>query len=137
MLGMSIELAMKDPVYEDMASKFFEHTVYIIDAINNFGGGKGLWDETDGFYYDHVRHHGNSQAMKLRSLVGLVPIFSVLVLDKNMMEKLPSFAKRTQWFVKHRKDLVERVRIMFHILYCAFYLIVLFEILVGYNAKKC
>ncbi len=110
MLGAAVELAVKDPVYEDMASKFFEHTVLIIDAINSFGAGKGLWDEQDGFYYDHLRHGDRSVPMKIRSLVGLVPLFSVLVLDEDTMNKLPAFAKRTKWFLQHRKDLIERVR---------------------------
>ena len=110
MLALAVELAVKDPVYEDMASKFFEHTVLIIDAINNFGAGEGLWNEEDGFYYDHLRHDGRSCPMRIRSLVGLVPLFSVLVLDDCDMKKLPSFAKRTKWFMQHRKDLIEQVQ---------------------------
>ncbi|OWA51090.1 hypothetical protein BV898_15590 [Hypsibius exemplaris] len=112
MLHCAINLALKDPVYEDMASKFFEHTVLIIDAINNFGKGQGLWNEEDGFYYDHLRKDGRSCPMKIRSLVGLVPLFSVLVIDDSTLKKLPAFAKRTKWFVQHRKDLIEETSFM-------------------------
>lgn len=109
MLGSAVELAVKDPVYEDMASKFFEHTVLIIDAINNFGAGAGLWNEEDGFYYDHLRSDSRSVPMRIRSLVGLVPLFSVLVLDSKVMTQLSGFAKRTKWFLKNRKDLSDTV----------------------------
>ncbi|XP_055352807.1 uncharacterized protein LOC129598776 [Paramacrobiotus metropolitanus] len=108
MLNAAVELAMKDPVYEDMASKFFEHCVLIIDAINNFSS-CGLWHEADGFYYDHLTTDGHSVPMRIRSLVGLVPLFSVLVLEEETMSKLKGFAKRTKWFLDNRQDLKETV----------------------------
>ncbi|XP_064646810.1 uncharacterized protein LOC135499777 isoform X2 [Lineus longissimus] len=108
MLNIAIELAITDPSYEDMASKFFEHFVSIVDAINNFGD-SGLWNEEDGFYYDHLTANGCTFPMKIRSLVGIVPMFAVLVLEDEKIKKLPGFYKRTRWFLKNRKDLSDQV----------------------------
>ncbi len=104
MLAMALELAQTDPVYEDMASKFFEHFVHIADAMNNFGG-TGLWDETDGFYYDELHVDGQETALRVRSFVGLVPLFAVEVLDDEAIDRLPAFAKRMRWFLDNRRDL--------------------------------
>jgi hypothetical protein len=101
MLAIAMELAREDPAYEDVASKFFEHFVYITQAMNNRGGhGISLWDEEDGFYYDvlHLpddRHH----FMKVRSMVGLIPLYAVEVLEPEALEGLPGFNRRMQWFL--------------------------------------
>ncbi len=104
MLSMALELAQWDPAYEDMASKFFEHFIDIADSINNFGG-TGLWDEQDGFYYDHLHHDGEFVPLRIRSLVGLIPLIAVEVIEDRVVQKLPGFLKRMNWFLENRKDL--------------------------------
>lgn len=104
MLTISLELAGYNPVYEDMASKFFEHFVHIADAINKFGG-NGLWDEHDGFYYDLLKHNGDQQFIKTRSLVGLLPLIAVEILEEQHLKKHKGFCKRMEWFLKNRRDL--------------------------------
>ena len=104
MLSISLELARDNPATEDMASKFFEHFVAITDAINTLGGA-GLWDEEDGFYYDQLRVDGNVYPLKVRSLVGVIPLLAVEVLDDALIQKLPGFKKRMDWFLQHRPDL--------------------------------
>lgn len=111
MLAMALELAQSDPVYEDMASKFFEHFIAIADAMNNLGG-NGLWDETDGFYYDQLCCHGRDIPLKVKSLVGLVPLIAVEVINCDVIEKLPGFRKRMLWFLKNRKDLAGQISFM-------------------------
>jgi hypothetical protein len=109
MLAMALELAEGDPTYEDIASKFFEHFVHIADAINCLGG-SGLWHEEDGFYYDQYVHpDGRSEAVRLRSMVGIIPLFAVEFIDEDRLDALPGFAKRTRWFLKHRRDLAGRI----------------------------
>jgi hypothetical protein len=108
MLSMALELAQTDPEYEDMASKFFEHFVAIVDAMNGLGG-SGLWDETDGFYYDHLTVFGQTVPLRTRSLVGLVPLFAVEVLSDEAIEALPGFAKRMRWFLENRADLARHI----------------------------
>jgi hypothetical protein len=108
MLSMALELACEDPVYEDMASKFFEHFVAIADAMNTLGG-TGLWDETDGFYYDEIRLDNRVIPLKLRSMVGIIPLFAVEVLEEETMDALSGFSKRTRWFLEHRKDLAAQI----------------------------
>ncbi|MGA2986916.1 MAG: glucosidase [Terriglobia bacterium] len=101
MLSIAMELAREDPAYEDVASKFFEHFVYITRAMNNRGGhGISLWDEEDGFYYD-VLHLPNGQHdfMKVRSMVGLIPLYAVEVLEPEALDQLPGFKRRMQWFL--------------------------------------
>jgi len=101
MLAIAMELAREDPAYEDVASKFFEHFVYITQAMNNRGGhGISLWDEQDGFYYD-VLHLPNNQHdfMKVRSAVGLIPLYAVEVLEPEALDRLPGFKRRMQWFL--------------------------------------
>ncbi|CAM1328179.1 Uncharacterised protein g9697 [Pycnogonum litorale] len=106
MLNNALDLAKTDPTYEDMASKFFEHFILIVDAMNKVGDGEGLWDDEDGFYYDHIRmSDGTSIPLKIRSLVGLVPLFACMVLEDVDTEKLEGFKKRTDWFLQNRKDL--------------------------------
>jgi Glycosyl hydrolase family 63 C-terminal domain len=105
MLSIALELAETNPVYEDMASKFFEHFIGITDAMNTLGG-TGLWDEEDGFYYDQLKTPGGRQiALKTRSLVGLLPLIAVEVLETAQIEKMPGFKKRMEWFLKYREDL--------------------------------
>ncbi|MDZ4832274.1 MAG: glucosidase [Candidatus Melainabacteria bacterium] len=104
MLSISLELAIDNPAYEDMASKFFEHFIGIADAMNEFGG-SGLWHEEDGFYYDQLKSGRNEISLKTRSLVGFIPLLAVEILDGPTIDRLPGFKKRMQWFLKHRKDL--------------------------------
>ncbi|XP_033749003.1 uncharacterized protein YMR196W-like [Pecten maximus] len=108
MLEISLILAKRDPTYEDMASKFFEHFVAIIDAINDKGT-VGLWNDEDGFYYDHVNHNKASYPLKIMSMVGVVPLFSTLVLKFSDIKMHKGFYKRMKWFLKHRKDLTNRI----------------------------
>jgi hypothetical protein len=111
MLSMSIELAQEDPAYEDVASKFFEHFVYISQAMNDMGGqGIGLWDDGDGFYYDALNLGANAHIpMKIRSMVGLVPLFATETFEPEELEHLPGFRKRMQWFLDHNSDVSEHV----------------------------
>ncbi|MCA9144283.1 MAG: glucosidase, partial [Planctomycetales bacterium] len=106
MLSIAFELADGNPAYEDMASKFFEHYVSIAEAMNSLDG-TGLWDETDGFYYDHLHLHGQSVPLRIRSIVGLIPLLTVDVLDDRVIDKLPGFRKRMNWFLNDRPDLAE------------------------------
>ena len=108
MLAIALELAHEDPAYEDVASKFFEHFVDITDAMNCLGG-TGLWDETDGFYYDQLHANGQSHRLKIRSIVGIIPLFAVEVLEDELLLELPGFRKRMEWFLKHRKDLARQI----------------------------
>jgi hypothetical protein len=107
MLKMAMELATVNSTYEDIASKFFEHFVYIAYAMNQLGGG-GLWDELDGFYYDSLCLPGSKEAflLRIRSFVGLMPLFAVETVDMDAMLRLRGFLKRTLWFVENRWDLV-------------------------------
>jgi hypothetical protein len=111
MLAMAIELAEAQPEYEDIASKFFEHFIAITDAMNTVGG-TGLWDEEDGFYYDQLQVDGRSTKLKVRSMVGLIPLFACEVLEYDVINRLPGFKKRLEWFLKHREDLARHVSYM-------------------------
>ncbi|HKQ69061.1 MAG TPA: glucosidase [Polyangiaceae bacterium] len=104
MLAIALELASESSVYEDVASKFWEHFVYIAHALNTLG----LWDEEDGLYYD-VLHtpDGRHRALKVRSMVGLIPLFAVETLEGELLEKLPAFGRRFRWFLENRPDLVD------------------------------
>src|SRR5271170_3961791 len=105
MLRIAIELTPHDRSYEDIASKFFEHFLYIASAMNRLGEG-GLWDEEDGFYYDWLRlPDGHKIPLRIRSLVGLIPLFAVTTLDLEILDTLPGFRRRMNWFIKHRPDL--------------------------------
>ena len=109
MLSIALELARNNPVYEDIASKFFEHFMEITDAMNTLGG-TGLWDEEDGFYYDRLHVDGKVVPLRVRSLVGLVPLLAVEVSEADEFVKLPDYVKRAQWFVKNRRDLLSQIR---------------------------
>ncbi len=111
MLSMALELASGNPAYEDVASKFFEHFIAISDAMNNLGG-TGLWDEQDGFYYDELHVDGHVEPLRIRSLVGLVPLFAVEILSNDVIQKLPGFRKRMEWFLENRKDLAGHITCM-------------------------
>jgi hypothetical protein len=103
MLAIALELARESPTYEDVASKFWEHFVYIANALNTLG----LWSDEDGFYYD-VLHlpDGSALPLKVRSMVGLVPLFAVETLDAELLERLPAFRRRLEWFLENRPDLI-------------------------------
>src|SRR5262249_50485424 len=103
MLAIALELAREEPEYEDMASKFFEHFVSIPDSLNTLGG-TGLWDEGDGFYYDQLQVGGRPVPLKVRSLVGFIPLLAVEVLDEDVVRHLPHFAARMRWFLENRRD---------------------------------
>ncbi|MGA3170143.1 MAG: glucosidase [Chthoniobacteraceae bacterium] len=108
MLSMALELARTKPAYEDIASKFFEHFVQIVDAMNTLGG-TGLWDEEDGFYYDQLGLDAKALPLRVRSLVGLVPLLACEVLDQSLIETLPGFRKRMRWFIHNRPDLSQHI----------------------------
>jgi hypothetical protein len=111
MLDIAMELASIDPVYEDVASKFFEHFVLIAHAMNDLGGeGIPLWDEHDGFYYD-VLHLPNSAScpLKVRSMVGLIPLFGVMTLEPEDVDRLLGFKRRMQWFLDHKPLMAQHV----------------------------
>ncbi|HEX3671967.1 MAG TPA: hypothetical protein VHT92_09735, partial [Candidatus Cybelea sp.] len=111
MLAIALELAREMPVYEDIASKFFEHFLLIADAMNKIGGDddRGLWDDEDGFYYDYLHADGNVIPLQIRSLVGLIPLLAVETFDGTIREKLPGFAKKIEWFATNRPDLIENI----------------------------
>jgi hypothetical protein len=111
LLAISMELAKEDPAYEDVASKFFEHFIYIADAMNRISTEEfALWDEEDGFYYD-VLHlpDGSHFSLKVRSMVGLIPLFAVETLEQEMLEHLPGFRRRMEWFINNRPDLTDNI----------------------------
>ncbi len=111
MLAMALELAREDPAYEDVASKFFEHFVYIAHAINVHGAeGMALWDEEDGFFYDAIHlPDGEQHYLKVRSMVGLIPLFAVETLEPETIARLPGFQRRMQWFLDNMPDFASRV----------------------------
>jgi hypothetical protein len=111
MLAIALELAKEDMAYEDVASKFFEHFVYIAHAMNDIGeGGMALWDDEDGFYYDVLRlPDGSQHYLKIRSMVGLIPLFAVETLEPEIVDRLPGFKRRMQWFVDNHSAVPEHI----------------------------
>ena len=111
MLAIALELAREDPAYEDVASKFFEHFVYIAHAINVHGAdGIALWDEEDGFFYDAIHMpDGEQHYMKVRSMVGLIPLFAVETLEPEIIARLPGFQRRMQWFLDNMPGFLSHV----------------------------
>jgi hypothetical protein len=109
--GIALELSQHNKVYEDTATKFLEHFLGIAAAINSVEeGALGLWDEADEFYYDHLSlPDGVNVPMKIRSMVGLIPLFAVAVLDPALLEKTPGFTARMEWYLNHRPDLAKLV----------------------------
>ncbi|HXE76367.1 MAG TPA: glucosidase [Candidatus Xenobia bacterium] len=111
MLAIALELAKEDTAYEDVASKFFEHFVYIAHAMDHLGEeGIELWHDEDGFYYD-VLHlpNGSHFPLRVRSMVGLIPLFAVETLEPEVVDKLPGFKRRMQWFIDNRPEFREHV----------------------------
>jgi hypothetical protein len=111
LLAIALELAVVDNSYEDVATKFWEHFIYIADAMNNLGQeGISLWNEEDGFYYDVLHIHGQGNTpLKVRSMVGLIPLFAVATIDAETLDALPDFKNRFHWFLKNRPHLTANV----------------------------
>ena len=111
LMRIALELSCYNPVYQDMATKFFEHFLYIAGAMANMGHeDTGLWNDDDLFFYDVLkRPGGESIQLKVRSMVGLIPLFAVEVLDHEILEAVPEFAKRLEWFFRNRPDLASLV----------------------------
>jgi hypothetical protein len=106
MMRMALELARENPIYQDLATKFFEHFLAIATAMSQGFDGRGLWDEVDGFYYDVLHMPDDTiQPLKVRSLVGLIPLLAVEILDDDLMAEMPIFERRMRWFLKHRPHL--------------------------------
>ena len=111
MLAIALELASENSAYESVASKFFEHFVHIAHAMNDRGGeGIKLWDQQDGFYYD-VLHlpQGDWHHLKVRSLVGLIPLLAVETLEQDIVDRLPGFQRRMQWFIDNHPDIPNHI----------------------------
>jgi hypothetical protein len=111
LMRIALELSLYNHVYEDIATKFFEHFLYIAKAMNNIGDqGIGLWDEDDQFFYDVLRHpDGVMMPLKVRSMVGLIPLYAVEILEPEFLEELPDFKRRLEWFLNYRPDLAALV----------------------------
>jgi glycogen debranching enzyme len=108
MLSIALELAREEDEFEDVASKFWEHFVHIARAMNT----KGLWDDGDGFFYDVLHRGGEEQHLKIRSMVGLIPLFAVEPIPAETIAGFPAFSRRLEWFIDHRPDLTEGVACM-------------------------
>ncbi len=107
MLAIALELARTRPAYEAIATKFFEHFIAISCTINGTCGQIGMWHEPDGFYYDVIREPGGiSEHLRIRSIVGLVPLFAVLAIDRDTLDRLPRFRRRMEWYLRYRSALV-------------------------------
>ncbi|MBD2676129.1 MULTISPECIES: MGH1-like glycoside hydrolase domain-containing protein [Nostoc] len=113
MLAIALELAKTNPVYEDIATKFFEHFLYIADAMNKIGEMEAsLWNESDGFYYDVLHLNDQQITLKVRSIVGLIPLFAIETIEPETLKMLPGFKKRLEWFIRNRPDLRQNVACM-------------------------
>ncbi|KAG9120488.1 hypothetical protein FRC07_003987, partial [Ceratobasidium sp. 392] len=111
MLNMALELAKHNSVYEDIASKFFEHFIFIADAMTYREGDDelSLWNEEEGFYFDAIQWgEKHSQQMPIRSLVGLIPLYATLVLEPSVINRFPGFKKRMEWFIDNRPEISQR-----------------------------
>jgi hypothetical protein len=111
LLTIAVELAYHDSAYEDIAYKFFEHFTTIVSAINNIGG-EGLWDEEDGFYYDHLVVDGKKIPLKVRSMVGLIPVLAASVMETHLVMKLPDLVRRIRWFMRKRPKLLKHLSVI-------------------------
>jgi hypothetical protein len=111
LMRIALELSQHNHVYEDIATKFLEHFLHIAEAMNNIGDeGIGLWDEPDQFFYDVLQKpDGEKIPLKVRSLVGLIPLYAVEILDEALLKKVPKFTSRLKWFLNHRPDLAKLV----------------------------
>ncbi|WP_392530910.1 glucosidase [Nostoc sp. C117] len=114
MLTIALELAKDNPTYEDIASKFFEHFLYIADAIDGIGNAEiALWDQADGFFYDALHlPDGHHTPLKVRSIVGLIPLFGIAILEPETLKMFPGFRRRMEWFIRNRPDLRQNVACM-------------------------
>jgi len=114
LLAIALELASEDPAYEDVASKFWEHFLYIANAMNHRGQeGVGLWNEEDGFFYDVLKFpDGRQLPLRIRSMVGVIPLFAVETLEPELLDRLPGFKRRLEWFIDNRPDLIGNVACM-------------------------
>jgi hypothetical protein len=110
LLMIALDLAIQDPVYEDTAIKFWEHFLFIVEAMNRTVDGTGIWDEQDGFYYDvlHISD-GKQIPLKVRSIVGLIPLFAVQTLEPGLLERVPNFTRRIQWYIDNRPELTSQI----------------------------
>jgi hypothetical protein len=111
MLAIALELAQEDRAYADIASKFFEHFMGIAQAINQLGG-SGLWNEEDGFYYDQALVDGSPFPLRIRSVVGLIPLFAVESLESESLARVPLFESRLQWFLANKPNLARNIACM-------------------------
>jgi hypothetical protein len=114
LLAIAMELAREDHAYEDVASKFWEHFLYIANAMSHRGeDGMSMWDDADGFFYD-VLHlpNGSWLPMRLRSMVGLIPLFAVETMDTAWLDNFEGFKRRMQWFIENRPDLTSNIAVM-------------------------
>jgi hypothetical protein len=111
LMRIALELALHNPVYEDIATKFFEHFLHIAHAMTNLGEeGVGLWDQVDEFFYDVLSlPNGSLVPLKVRSMVGLIPLFAVEVIDQDLLDRLPGFAGRLKWYLNYRPELAALV----------------------------
>jgi hypothetical protein len=113
LMRIALELALHNRVYEDIATKFFEHFLGIAEAMTNIGGdghGVGLWDEGDEFYYDELNlPDGRMIKLRVRSMVGLIPLFAVETIEPEMLDRLPDFKRRLEWYLSHRPNLAKLV----------------------------
>jgi hypothetical protein len=111
LMRIALELAQHNHVYEDIATKFFEHFLSIAQAMTNVGDtGIGLWNEEEGFFYDALNlPNGQTVPLKIRSMVGLIPLFAVETLDPELLERVPEFKKRLEWYLNYRPDLAALV----------------------------
>jgi Mannosylglycerate hydrolase MGH1-like glycoside hydrolase domain len=113
LLAIAMELAREDSAYEDVASKFWEHFLYIANAMTHMGSdGVGMWDDEDGFFYDVLFTPDGHRPLKIRSMVGLIPLFAVETLEPALVDRLPGFKRRLEWFIENRKDLAANVASM-------------------------
>jgi len=114
MFSTALLLAEQNSAYEDLASKFWEHFIYIANAMNSVVSTEdSLWDAKDGFFYDHLTHpDGKREAVRARTMVGFVPLFGVSTVDAHAFDRFPGFKRRRQWFIDHRPDLMQSVQPM-------------------------
>ena len=116
MLAIALELARENPSYEDVASKFWEHFINIAHAMGggrlHGGHGHDLWDDTDGFFYDVLHTDGQRLPLRVRSLVGLIPLLAVETIEAKTLHRMPGFSRRLHWFIENRPDLTENIACM-------------------------
>ncbi len=110
MLRISLELSKTKPIYQDLATKFFEHFLYIAQSMTNMGcEGVGLWDDEDEFYYDALHFDDSILRLKIRSVVGLIPLFAVEVLEPDLMKQAPEFEARLNWFLTNKPEMANLI----------------------------